>query len=437
MPTLLPTVLNSISITNKTHQVDKVQVQRLSGNLNGEIRISGSKSISNRMLIIDTLADEKLVLKNLSTSDDTLSLKKSLTMIRTCASSRIPLVVDAGNAGTVLRFLTALLSVTEGQWLLTGSERMKIRPVGELVSALKKLGADIEYANELGYPPLLIKGTGLKSKELVLDASQSSQFVSALMMIAPELSDGLKINFKNRPVSFPYIEMTAKLMQECGIEVLLTDESVEVKPGTYKAVDYHIEPDWSSASYWYEMAALSDSASVLLPGFVKESLQGDQIIAEVFNNFGVQTTYGDYGIWITRSRESTDYFKYNFEACPDLVPAVLATCAAKGITAELEGVSHLKYKESDRLEVLKDELAKVGAKIILRGNFVDLVPSSVLPQSEIIFDTYKDHRIAMCLAPLALKFAGVSVNEPNVVHKSYASFWKDIQQLGILSVDKN
>jgi 3-phosphoshikimate 1-carboxyvinyltransferase len=416
--------------------LDKVTLQRLSGKLNGEIGITGSKSISNRLLIIEALTDKKKSIRNLSGSEDTKRLRTSLHMVKTCATSRIPMVVDAGNAGTVMRFLTALLAVTEGKWLLTGSDRMKKRPVGELVKALKKLGADINYAGTFGFPPLRIKGAELRSKVLELDVAESSQFVSALMMVAPELGDGLKINFKNRPVSFPYIKMTAQMMQEFGVEVLLTDKMVEVKPGDYASITYSIEPDWSSASYWYEMAALSGSVDLLLTGFTKDSLQGDHILPVIFENFGIKTVFEKKGVRLSKSGINTKYFQFNFESYPDLVPAVLATCAAKGIAARIEGINHLKFKESDRLEVLKTELAKVGAEILVSGNIAELVPPVKMPEEEIVFDTYDDHRIAMSLAPLALKFGKVTINKPGVVQKSYTLFWKDIQQSGVIDVDK-
>jgi 3-phosphoshikimate 1-carboxyvinyltransferase len=416
--------------------VKQARVSVKNKSLTGRISIKGSKSISNRCLIMAALSGEKSKLENLSDSDDTTRLSRYLKMVNTCASSRIPLVIDTGNAGTVMRFMAAYLSQKEGKWLLTGSERMKQRPIGELVDSLKKLGAKIKFAGQPGFPPLIITGTNLKSKTLDVDVSQSSQFVSALMMIGPYLSGGLKLNFSTSPVSFSYIEMTAKLMESFGAGVEITRESVKVEGGTYRLNDSLVEADWSSASYWYEMAVFAETADVFLEGYKKKSIQGDSVLTEIYQQLGVKTSFEKKGIRLTKSKQLTNLLEFDCSSCPDLVPAILTTCAAIGVRASLSGVGHLKFKESDRLEVFKIELAKIGAEITVSENKVVLVPGKFDPNMEIEFDTYKDHRVAMSLAPLAFKLKSVLINDPGVVEKSYPGFWDDLRQTNSFTVDK-
>lgn len=386
---------------------------------------------------MEALSGEKTSLKNLSDSDDTTRLMRYLKMADTCASSRIPLVVDTGNAGTVMRFMAAYLSQKEGKWLLTGSERMKQRPIGDLVNSLKKLGAKIEYAGQVGFPPLIISGAKLKSKVLELDVSISSQFVSALMMIGPGLKGGLTLNFLGSPVSFSYIEMTAKLMESYGIQLEFDRKRVHIKAGSYQLKDSVIEPDWSSASYWYEMVSLAEKADVLLKAYNKLSLQGDSILPEIYEQLGVKTAFGKDGIHLTKNNKISGVLEFDCSSCPDLVPAILTTCSVIGVNAKLSGVGHLKFKESDRVEVFKTELAKIGAKVTTSENEVKIIPASLIPIKEIEFDTYKDHRVAMSLAPLALKLKSVLINDPGVVEKSYPAFWKHLKQVKTFTVDKN
>ncbi|MEJ2595884.1 MAG: 3-phosphoshikimate 1-carboxyvinyltransferase [bacterium] len=413
------------------------RLKALPGRLEGSFHIRGSKSISNRLLIMQALAGVKATLKNLSTAKDTRRLSESLKMISDCSGSRIPLVVNADDAGTVMRFLTAYLAVREGLWLLTGNERMQERPVGELVKALQMLGADIDYTFQHGFPPLKIEGTSLHSAELEMDPSVSSQFVSALMMIAPRIPGGLVLHFSQKPVSFPYLKMTASLMKLYGVSCSLATNSITIPEGIYKPVPVGIEPDWSSAAFWYEMAAIHGDASIFLKGFEKESLQGDRVIADLFLRLGVETRFTDEGIRLLSTGSHADRLDHDFSDYPDLVPAVLATCAALGMKARLSGIAHLRFKESDRLAALQHELSKTGVSVQIDKDQLILEPGGKPAKGILEFETYKDHRMVMSLAPLAFQYNEVLLRDPLTVNKSYPEFWLHIQQTGRLAVDKN
>ena len=413
-----------------------LQLNLKSNKLRGKIAISGSKSISNRALIMKALAGSDAKFKNLSNSDDSRQMVRILKQIETCASSRIPLIIDARNAGTVIRFLTAFVANKEGKWLLTGTERMLHRPIGSLVEALITLGADIHYTGQTGFPPLAVYGKNFSGREVYMDASVSSQFISALMMIGPYLKGGLKIRFKTKPVSEPYLRMTQKMMMNFGIEVLWNENLIAVPEGDYQISDYNIEPDWSSASYWYEIAALSQESDLLLTGFTKASVQGDSICAELFEPLGVKTVFHKEGIRLLQHAETTDFFEHDFTGCPDLVPAIAVTCAIKGIPAKFTGVAHLKFKESDRILSLKTELQKIGTEIEKTADGFEIHPATQNPpKKQLMFETYDDHRIAMSMAPAFLKYNSVGINDPETVNKSYPLFWENIQQLGLVNVE--
>lgn len=416
--------------------METVLIKRRSTIVKATIDLGGSKSISNRLLIIKNLSGSDSKMANFSLSDDSRRLKNSLQSINTCASSRIPLVIDAGNAGTVFRFLTAYLSQKEGKWLLTGSKRMLERPVGVLADALKKLGANISYASSHNYPPLIIHGGLLKGGELLVDSSVSSQFVSSLMMIGPTLKGGLKIELQGDTVSFPYISLTAEIMRRCGVHVEFEENTITIREGQYQMKDFKVEPDWSSASYWYEIAALADDSDIFLQGFTKNSIQGDRVVANLFSELGVKTEFRLNGIALSGSPDFKKEVEMNLSGQPDLVPAILATCSAKGIHARITGIDHLRFKESNRIKSLDYELTKTGADINYSGGVLEFTPGEVNPSKNPEFDTHDDHRIAMCLAPLALQFDSVSLNDPRVVEKSYPEFWKDLEMSGLFIVDK-
>ena len=418
-----------------THTI-KLQLKKRE--LYGTCRISGSKSISNRLLIMAFLGGRNVHFRNISKADDTRLLARSLKQIRICGSSQIPMILDARNAGTFYRFMTACLVTQKGLWHLTGTPRMMERPIGPLVDALHELGADIRYCDREGFPPINIRGCKLKKGKVNIDASKSSQFVSALMLIGPCMNTGLQIRWHGKMVSFPYVEMTRRLMREFGIDCRIRENVITVPYGFYEPREMHVEPDWSSASYWYQMVALSDRAEIALPGFIKESVQGDRACADIFDRLGVKTEFTTEGIVLRRKEEVTKELTFDFSGSPDLVPAVMATCAAKKVPATFKGVGHLRYKESDRIESLTRELAKVGASFKTSGDVVQMIPGNELPKNqEIVFETYADHRLAMALAPLVLELGQVAVENPEAVDKSYPEYWKDIERFGFADVEKN
>ena len=397
--------------------------------ISGAVNLSGSKSISNRALLMKNLSGSKVKFGNLSNSDDTNRIKFYLKFIDVCLSSGVPMTIDTQNAGTVLRFLTAYIAIRDGKWLVTGSERMLERPVGELVEALKSLGANIDYSEKQGFPPLLINGRELIGGSISINPRQSSQFISALMMIGPYLKNGLEIHLEKSTVSTPYIFMTANLMKLFGVEVKVTPKKILVPAGDYVVIDYNIEPDWSSASYWYEVAALSTNSQIFIPNLTNRSIQGDAIVTKLFDQLGVETVYQKDGILLKSKAETVEKIDFNFKDYPDLAPTVMATCAAKGIELMIRGINHLKYKESNRILSMDEELSKIGCSISRQGQAYVLKAGELPEKAE--FNTHQDHRIAMCLAPLALKIKEVSINNPDVSIKSYQDYWNDMQKLGV------
>jgi len=390
------------------------------------INLSGSKSISNRLLLKEIL-NLKIDLKNLSDSEDTKLLLKALRQIKVAKNKSINIY----NAGTDMRFLTALLAIKKGTWTITGSERMKKRPIGELVAALKSLGAEIEFLEKENYPPLEIKGKIILGGALKIDASQSSQFISALLLISPKLKNGLVLTLKNRIVSSPYIEMTAALLKKFNVPISRLKNTYTVNSRTkskqIKAIK--IESDWSSASYWYSICALSKNAKIEINFLNKKSLQSDAILPELYKILGVETKYKKNSIIISRKKLETKSINYNFINCPDIAQTFAVTCFGLGICAKLNGLSTLKFKESDRIIALKTELEKMGAKLVITNNSIELKKSKPIPFEGII-ETYNDHRMAMSFSPLALVYNSIKIANPEVVSKSYPRFWKDLKSVG-------
>ena len=406
----------------------KFHLKNKSEDISGKISIGGSKSISNRLLIIRSIADSNIDIDNISSSDDSRNLLDLLMKIRDCNKSNIPMVLDVKNTGTAARFLTAYLAPLAGTWFITGKDRMTLRPMNGIVDALRKLGANISYAEKDGFIPIKITGTDFIGSEVSIDVSQTSQYLSALMMIGPYFEKGLRIRIQNNPVSMPYIDMTRHLMQQFNANVDIYSNIVDIKPGHYIFHRYTVEPDWSSASYWYELIALSKNGKIELPGFSKNSIQGDSILAEVYKKLGVTTIYTDEGIVITKNLEPERIFSFDFSGSPDIVPSVLTTCAALGIESEFRNIGHLEHKESNRIHALRKELIKIGAIITQRGDDLMLM-SSIKLSDKINFNTHKDHRMAMALAPLAIKFSEITIDDPYVVNKSYPEYWDEIKKL--------
>lgn len=401
--------------------------------LRGTIQLPTSKSISARALVIAFLAGRELCVDGLSDCDDTQAM---LAALRGETSA-----VDIGPAGTAMRFLTAVFSVTPGERLLTGSQRMLHRPIRLLVEALQHLGADIEYEGEEGYPPLRIRGRRLEGGMLSLPADVSSQYVSALLMVAPCLRKGLRLRLTGHIASRPYIDMTLRLMEAFGAEARWTAaDSIEVKAKPYDCqTPFRVESDWSAASYWYEMVALSPDrqARIELPGLRFSGLQGDSAVSGLFRPLGVETTETSAGVVLTKAADGSPAgfpYEVDFSRTPDLAQTLVCTCVLLGVPFRFTGLESLRIKETDRISALRQELSKMGAQLrVSRQSDLSYDPAvdgavCSLPPGGV--DTYDDHRMAMALAPAALLLPGLCVNHPEVVSKSYPHFWRDLEQLG-------
>lgn len=395
------------------------------GTLCARIALPASKSLSARALMLGALAGGWRI-DNLSDCDDTRAMR--------LAVDRRPALCDIGAAGTAMRFSTAFFAVTPGLRRLTGSKRMLERPVRPLVEALRSLGADIRYAGREGFPPLDIRGRRLEGGEAEVPAGISSQYVSALLMVAPTLERGLRLRLRGEVASRPYIGMTLALMRRFGARACWTDDTIRVEPGGYSPEgSYTVEADWSAASYWYEMTALAPEpdASVLLEGLGADSLQGDARVAHYFGQLGVGTTFTPEGALLAKTPAAGTgrRFEADLGQEPDLAQTLVATCAALGRDFRISGLASLRIKETDRIAALRAELGKAGRPLdepcegTLEGRFGTAGPL-VAPAAG--FDTYDDHRMAMALAPLALGCGPLRINDPGVVSKSYPGFWRDL-----------
>jgi 3-phosphoshikimate 1-carboxyvinyltransferase len=412
--------------------VNTITIFKNDKTLKGEISLPASKSISNRALIIKHLSAGKTKITNLSDAEDTRLMQSLLEMTDENHKSENAVVLDCQNAGTVLRFLTAYLSAKPGRWILTGSERMKQRPVGPLVNALKELGARIIFQEKEGFPPLQIDGKLFSGGMVELESSISSQFVSALIMIAPCLNGGLKILLESKVISEPYIRMTLEMLRNCGIKSEYQNQYITIGQQEFNETGLIVEPDWSSASYWFEMAAFSDHVDLTLKDLKKESLQGDSILPEIYNKFGVKTEFLNEGIRLTKTNQHCTHFDFDFSNHPDLAQEVIATCAGLNIPAKLTGLESLRIKETDRIEAMASELSKSGFNISVENESCLMIEPSIKIQSPNFKPllTYSDHRMAMALAPLAILSGSVQIENPGVVKKSYPGFWDDLKKAG-------
>lgn len=403
--------------------------------LKGSLLLPASKSISNRLLMIQALSGKEYTINNLSEAGDTLLLQRLLETIPGGPGRKKVVELDAANAGTVLRFLTAFLSLKPGKWVLTGSERMKQRPVGILVDALKHLGAAIEFLAKPGYPPLLISGGGITGRELSIDSGTSSQFITALLLIAPYLPKGLILHLKGKTVSSPYVDMTIRLMQLFGSKVKQSKTRVHVRPGTYEARDYTVESDWSAAAFWYEAAVFADEVDLELLGLQFESLQGDSILPVIYQNFGIRTEFTQHGIRLTKVDKRIDGFYFDFTDYPDIAQAVIATCAGIGIRGRFEGLQSLQIKETDRLQAMKSEIEKIGVRVTFSRDHdaitaLEITPAKPKFADSLTFESWGDHRTVMSLVPFAFKADSLKIRNPEVVEKSYPQFWEHMKSLG-------
>lgn len=388
------------------------------------VQLPASKSISNRALILNGLSFSPFEVMNLSDCDDTRVMIDAFT--------KEDNLIDVKAAGTSMRFLTAFLSRTPGDWIITGTERMKERPINILVDALVSLGARIEYLGKPGYPPLKIRGTALNGGVIHLSGGVSSQFISALLMIAPTMTKGLTIHLEGDIISVPYIKLTLGMMAQYGVKVHWEDKTIKIYSEEYKPVEqYIVESDWSAASYWYEIAALSDNANIELKGLFKDSMQGDSKVADLFLDLGINTEYTEDGVRLTKTNRITKKFFHNFVNEPDLAQTFAVTCCMMNIPFMFTGLQSLKIKETDRIEALKQELRKFGY-ILRDSNDSILEWDGELCEAEPdpVIKTYEDHRMAMAFAPAAIKKENVKIAHPGVVSKSYPSYWKDLENSG-------
>ena len=399
--------------------------------LHTTIQLPASKSISNRALILHALAQGHIAPSNLSDCDDTRVMIKAL--------DGNPGHIDILAAGTAMRFLTAYLSVTPGTRIITGTERMQQRPIRILVDALRELGAQIEYAGNEGFPPLRITGTILTGEEISLAGNVSSQYISALLMIGPILKNGLRLNLTGEIISRPYINLTLQLMKEFGADAAWSSESsITVRPGQYKDIPFTVESDWSGASYWYQMVALSQDSKeepakteVELLGLFPRSYQGDSRGTEIFTKLGVRTTYTDRGVVLTKIGTPVARLKEDLVDIPDLAQTFVVTCCLMNIPFRFSGLQSLKIKETDRIQALITELHKLGYVVKSEQDSILIWNGERCePEASPVIATYEDHRMAMAFAPASLLVPSVQIAEPQVVSKSYPGYWEDLKQAG-------
>ena len=392
--------------------------------INEKITISGSKSESNRLLILQNLFPE-VTIDNLSDSDDSVHMQHAL--------STNDEIVNIGHAGTAMRFLTSYFAVKVGrEVVLTGSERMQNRPIEILVNALKDLGADISYEDKVGYPPIRIKGKNITTEKVKINGNVSSQYISSLLLIASKLENGLEIELIGKITSVPYINMTLSLLNQLGIETSFEENIIKVLPK--KSIENQIvvvESDWSSASYFYSIAALAEIGSeITLSAYKEESLQGDSCLAEIYQHFGVETTFGENNITLKKVSETKkETLEIDLKNAPDIAQTIAVTCFAESVACNLTGLHTLKIKETDRLVALHDELSNLGANISVTDKSLHLEKSTVIHEN-IAIKTYNDHRMAMAFAPLAF-MVPIQILDAEVVTKSFQKFWEDMQQIGI------
>ncbi|SNR81417.1 3-phosphoshikimate 1-carboxyvinyltransferase [Lutibacter flavus] len=402
--------------------MESLKINKINKTVGGTIQITGSKSESNRLLVLQQFYPN-LKIENVSNSDDSKLMQKAL------ASSLNE--INIGHAGTAMRFLTSYFSVKENSVIvLTGSHRMKNRPIKILVDALRDLGSEIEYLEKEGYPPLKITGKKLDKDFVEIEGNVSSQYISSLLLIAPTLYNGLRLKFKGEVTSVPYIKMTLTLLAELGVELSWDDDSILIQPKPIinnKTVV--VESDWSSASYYYSLVSLSPNSEVKLSSYKQNSLQGDSVLAKIYENLGVETTFGVNSITLknTGNLNPSKLMNLNLIGAPDIAQTVVVTCFGLGIECYLTGLHTLKIKETDRLVALKNEIEKLGGVVLITNETLNLKSTTKINEN-ISIATYDDHRMAMAFAPLAIKVS-IYIEEPNVVSKSYPDFWEDFEQI--------
>lgn len=404
-----------------------IKLQAPSSAINARLSLPASKSLANRIIMLQALSKQELLKIESEPADDIAVFVNAITTTQNCEQAKI----NIGAAGTAMRFLTAYFAQQKGTWLLTGTERMLERPIAPLVQALKTLGADISYANKEGFPPLLIKGKRLHTASLTIEADISSQFVTALLLLAPFIAGGLQLQLKGNVVSAAYVQMSLQLLKEAG--VTLNQTSTQLKVDELKSkplLPQNAEGDWSAASYYFSICALAKNACIVLKGINEKSLQGDSVLPQLFNQLGVSASFDSEGLTLRSTTPTATHFSYDFINCPDLAQTVAVTCFGLGISAELTGLQTLKHKETNRLVALKTELEKCGAEVEISEHSLTLKTrkGNVLNSEPIV--TYQDHRMAMSFAPMALLVPHLTIEDEAVVNKSYPQFWKHLLSLG-------
>ncbi|MEJ5994926.1 3-phosphoshikimate 1-carboxyvinyltransferase [Pedobacter sp. Du54] len=408
--------------------------------INTEIKLTGSKSECNRALIIGALSKGAVSVENLSVAADTVTLERVLREVKEMSlefgtgsqlTTRNPQVINVGPAGTAMRFLTAFLTIQPGKYLLTGTERMKQRPIEILAEALKSIGAEISYEENKGFPPLQISGPFKQAANLVnIKGDISSQYISALLMIAPTLPLGLTLAIEGELTSRPYVEMTLAMLAQAGIQHEWNGNHITIKSQLFSTSKLYVEPDWSAASYWYAIAALADEASIFLPGLNGYSLQGDSKITEIMANFGITSQFKGGGVFLKKEPKKLERKIFDLKDCPDLAQTIIVVCAILGHDCTFTGLETLKIKETNRILALQTELAKIGVKLIEKNFSYKLACSGLHFPEKLFVSTYEDHRMAMAFAPLALKINKLEIEEKQVVEKSYPYFWNDLEKAG-------
>lgn len=403
--------------------------------INGTVQLTGSKSESNRALIIQALSKGLVKVENLSEAADTVTLQAALNLAISGGSDLK--TINIGPAGTAMRFLTSFLNLVKGNFILTGTERMQQRPIGILVDALKDIGADIHYENKTGYPPLKIEGGMIQGKDKIsIQGNISSQYISSLLLIASSLKKGLTINIQGELTSKPYVTMTLEMLKECGIEYNFEESSIYISKQDFKDSIIYVEPDWSAASYWYSIVALSKNGHIVLPGLKENSLQGDKEIVEIMTHFGVSSSFESDGLHLRKISLDSNKSLFDFKECPDLAQTVVVIASVLKKDVSFTGLETLKIKETDRIFALQTEISKFGAELIADGETYHLKTEQVSDPGDLTISTYEDHRMAMAFAPLALVFKKVKIEEPSVVEKSYPMFWQHLEDQGFKIEEK-
>jgi 3-phosphoshikimate 1-carboxyvinyltransferase len=416
-----------------------ILLSKKSKSVNGEVHLTGSKSECNRALVIEALSGDKVRVENISDAADAVTLSKVLGLtLQTVGYESSPItheldrkIVNIGPAGTAMRFLTAYYTLQDEEVVLTGSERMKQRPIGILVDALRKLGAEISYEENDGFPPIRIKGNIQQATSSIsIKGDISSQYITALLLIAPKLPQGLELHIEGDLTSRPYVEMTLAMLEQAGIKHEWNDNVISIANQEFKETVLPVEPDWSAASYWYAIAALAKTADLFLHGLTPYSLQGDSVIGEIMANFGITSQFRDGGVHLKKEAKTITRKNFDLKKCPDLAQTVVVVCAALGHEATFTGLETLKIKETDRVKALQNELAKIGVKLIEDNETYTLDCSGKFIPDRIFINTYDDHRMAMAFAPLALVVPEIEFEDAPVVEKSYPAFWTDLEKVG-------